>query len=224
MKKETRLERLTRRIRSSGSSVLYPVINLEDHQFGFLEDLLSDFTATGVAIVQARHKRELDEEGRAKFGRMSNYCAEHDMVLIVNDDPLLAATIGASGAHLGRDDMPLLQARKNFPEGLLGKTCRSLEHCRQAFAEGASYAALGAMFPSFSKPEAPLTGPKELRRARLGVGSDPLLVAIGGINEYNFHTIMQAGADLVAAVTVFLDPVSRARTLEDFRRPTGGFA
>ena len=143
-------------------------------------------------------------------------CASVGVPLIVNDDPSLAAAIGAAGVHLGEGDAAIAAARGLLGrDAIIGASCYDDDaRAQAAAAAGASYLAFGAMFPSTTKPHARRAAPGLLHAAaRHGLP----LVAIGGITPDNAGIAIAAGADLVAVVGGVFDapdPVDAARALQ----------
>ena len=154
----------------------------------------------GARVVQYRDKSR-DFARRLESARaLVALCARHGAKLIVNDDVELAASAQAHGVHLGTDDAPLMDARMRLgPAAIIGITCQdSLERARAASEGGADYLAFGAFFPSRTKPNARRASLELLREAR--VNTSLPICAIGGITAENAAAIIEAGADLVAAV------------------------
>jgi thiamine-phosphate pyrophosphorylase len=155
----------------------------------------------GAQLVQYRDKsadrhRRLDE-GNA----LLELCHGHGVLLIINDDVVLATEVGADGVHLGRDDGRIEDARVRLgPRAVIGVSCYdSLERAVQAAHDGADYVAFGSFFGSVNKPtavRAPLTLLVEARR-RLDIP----LCAIGGITPQNGAELVAAGADMLAAIS-----------------------
>ena len=152
----------------------------------------------------------------AQASMLQALCAAHRVPLVVNDDPRLAASVGAAGVHLGAGDAKIATARALLGEGaLIGVSCYDdPARARDAVALGADYVAFGALFPSGTKPGACKADPSLLRQARmLGVP----VVAIGGITPENAAIPIDAGADLLAVVGGVFDapdPVAAARALQ----------
>jgi thiamine-phosphate pyrophosphorylase len=154
----------------------------------------------GARVIQYRDKQAERGTRETTARRLAGLCRSHGIPLIINDDIGLAARSGASGVHLGRSDSPLLEARKQLgPAAIIGISCyNNLDRARAAVAGGADYVAFGRFFPSASKPDAVPAAPGLLIRAR-----DLLevpLVAIGGITPDNGAALLEAGADLLAAI------------------------
>ena len=154
----------------------------------------------GARVIQYRNKRDDQEMRRLEAMSLLEVCRRHDVLFIVNDDVALAAAIGADGVHLGRDDMPPVQARRFLgDDALIGVSCyNNLENAKHAAALGADYVALGRFFPSSSKPEAVPADTHLLRRVRTLVTLP--IVAIGGITPQNGGPLIRAGADMLAAI------------------------
>jgi thiamine-phosphate pyrophosphorylase len=140
-------------------------------------------------------------------------CATAGVPLIVNDDPALAAAVGAAGVHLGEDDGDIAAARALLgADAIIGVSCYDdAGRAHAAAAAGADYLAFGAFFPSSTKPGARHARPGLLRQA---ASLDLPRVAIGGITPDNAPALIAAGADLVAVVSGVFDapdPIAAAR-------------
>ena len=156
--------------------------------------------AAGATWLQYRNKTADAALRLEQATALQALCAPHGAPLIINDDPALAHAVGAAGVHLGGTD------------GDIGASCYDqLANAARAVAEGASYVAFGAFFPTTTKVTASRATPDLLRQsAALGVPR----VAIGGLSPDNVGPIIAAGADLVAVVSgIFAapDPVATQR-------------
>ncbi|QOZ82327.1 MULTISPECIES: thiamine phosphate synthase [Chromobacterium] len=184
---------------------------------------LAQAAAPHIDILQYRNKSPNAALRLEQARALAELCRRHGVVFIVNDDVELAASVGADGVHLGRDDAALSAARRRLGAGaLIGASCYdSLERARRAVAAGASYVAFGAVFPSGTKPDA--------ARAELGLfaearGLGAPLVAIGGIDAGNAGQVLAAGADAIAVIGgVFgaADPAGAASELAEICRRSG---
>ncbi|MDX1550394.1 MAG: thiamine phosphate synthase [Lysobacter spongiicola] len=166
--------------------------------------------AAGACWLQYRNKHADATLREEQALELLSLCRRHGVPLLVNDDWRLAARIGADGAHLGEDDGGLPAARGALgPDAWLGASCYDrIELARKAVADGASYVAFGAFFPSPTKPGARrATAPLLSEASALGVP----VVAIGGISPDNGRPLVEAGADLLAVISgVFDAPDPRA--------------
>lgn len=154
----------------------------------------------GAAIVQYRDKSDDHWRREAEARALLELCHRYDRPLLINDDVALALTIGADGVHLGRGDGALFLARQQLgPNAIIGATCHdSLLFAAEAAAQGASYLAFGAIYPSTTKPGVPGATLAILTAARrFGLP----IVAIGGISADNAAPVIAAGVDCVAVIS-----------------------
>jgi thiamine-phosphate pyrophosphorylase len=177
--------------------------------------------AGGAALLQYRAKALAPEVALGQARELAAACREHGALFIVNDALDLALACGADGVHLGRDDMDVAAARARWPHGVIGVSCYAQpEAARAARAAGASYVAIGSVFPSATKPgavRAPLEAIGIARRA----GGLPVC-AIGGITPVNARDAVAAGADMVAVISALFeapDVADAARRLSDLFEP-----
>lgn len=166
-------------------------------------DTLLQMTATalsaGLACLQYRNKQADAALALNQARALRDLCAHYNTPLIINDDAELAASIGATGVHLGGDDADVQATRERYGSALLiGASCyNDMQRAERACAAGADYVAFGAMFPSSTKPKAVRASAALLTQART---LQVPVVAIGGITPDNGRAIVQAGADLLAAI------------------------
>ncbi len=167
--------------------------------------------AGGARIIQYRDKLSAPVVREAIARTLADLSHEHAALFLVNDDAALARTVGADGVHLGREDMTIEQARELLgPGAVIGVSCyNDLERASAAERAGADYVAFGRFFPSRTKPQAAPATPALLRQARAALRVP--IVAIGGITPDNGASLIDAGADALAAIEgVFGQPDVRA--------------
>lgn len=154
----------------------------------------------GAAIIQYRDKRSVAAQRVKIARRLLELCRAHDALFIVNDDIALAKMVDADGVHIGRDDTPLSQARAGVGnDKLVGVSCyNSVELACKAADGGADYVAFGCFFASVNKPGAARASLAVLRAARRRITLP--IVAIGGITADNGAPLIDAGADMLAAI------------------------
>jgi len=158
----------------------------------------------GAIAVQYRHKHAPPALREVQASALARLHAARGALFIVNDDPALAAAVGADGVHLGEDDPGIMIAREIVgPDRLIGISCyNDFERAREAVLAGADYVAFGSFFPSSTKPGA--------RRAEIALLArahelDVPVVAIGGIHSDNARSLVDAGADAIAAIRDVFD-------------------
>lgn len=162
-------------------------------------DLLARVLDAGpVAALQIRLKDHAPGEIEALAAPLVAIAQERGVAAIINDDPRLAARLGADGVHVGQDDAGVAEARAAMGKGaIVGATCHDSRHLAMTAAEqGADYVAFGAFFDTATKR--PKTSASvELLEWWSEVFEIPC-VAIGGITTANAAPLIEAGADFIA--------------------------
>lgn len=180
-------------------------------------EVIAEVTAAirgGAAIIQYRDKQPRHDDKLAI--QLCRICRSRQVPLIVNDDIDLAQRIGADGVHLGREDGNIGQARQRLGQDfIIGSSCyNSIQLAIEAEKNGASYVAFGRFFSSNTKP---LATPASLSTLRLAEKTLTLpIVAIGGIVPRNGAQLLDAGADILAAIGGIFDhdPEQAARNYQ----------
>ncbi len=194
---------------------LYAITPQRYPDLGRLCDEVRDVLKGGATMVQFRDKSDDSAWREEAAGILLELCNTHGAALVINDDVQLAMKTGASGVHLGRDDMaPQLAREKLGSDRLIGVSCyNSLDLARRAAADGADYLAFGSVFASGSKPGAVHCPPAVLTQARcLGLP----VVAIGGITPDNACAVVNAGADSLAVIGAVFNAADVRSAAESF--------
>jgi thiamine-phosphate pyrophosphorylase len=154
----------------------------------------------GARIVQFRDKSADAAARRRRAQGVLAACRAHGALCIINDDPDLAAELGADGVHLGQDDASATHARAIVgPDKLVGVSCYDrMELALAGIAAGADYVAFGSVWPSATKPGATRASLSLLRDANRKLCVP--VVAIGGITRENAAATVAAGAHCIAVV------------------------
>lgn len=174
-----------------------------------------ELAAAGVRLLQYRDKaasaRALLQTSRRLVSSL-NSCG---CSLIVNDRPDVAVLAGATGVHVGQEDLDPEQARAVVGEEMwVGVSTHNVEQFGRAAATSANYIAVGPIFATASKANPdPVVGLELIRQVR------PLthkpIVAIGGITLERAASVIAAGADSVAVIR---DVLCAAKPAEQARR------
>ena len=202
---------------------LYVILDRTATRGRELEDVLDAVIAGGCRLVQLREKTWPSGVLLPVAERLRQRCREAGVTFIVNDRVDLALAVDADGVHVGQDDLPPRAARPLLRPGMiLGRSTHSPGQAGAAQADGADYVAVGAMFPTATKPDFELVGPELVRAVRPEIRVP--LVGIGGITLANVGEVIGAGADGVAVISAvcgapdpadatrrFLDAIRRAR-------------
>lgn len=159
----------------------------------------------GADILQMREKNkarpELTHLGRA----LSQLCRDRGSIFIVNDDPVLAMEVNASGVHLGQDDIkryPIKEARRILGrDKIIGVSTHSIDEFRKANDDDVDYIAFGPVFPTKTKDY--FIGTKDIKSV-LQVAKKPVFF-IGGINISNVDELLRLGAKNIALIRDILE-------------------
>lgn len=181
-----------------------------------LSQRVAGYLRGGARVIQYRDKSGDTGRRQREAGKLLSLCRQAGVPLLINDDVGLAATVGADGVHLGRDDADIHIARKTLgANAIIGVSCYNLiDRARQAVAGGADYVAFGSVFGSGTKPDAARVELSLLTRARQQLPCP--IVAIGGITADNGAVVVAAGADLLAVIGGLQqgDPEQAARRID----------
>ena len=154
----------------------------------------------GVRFVQLRMKHASREEIVREATAVRRATAGTETLFIVNDDPSIAAEVGADGVHVGQGDMPPAEVRARFPElQIVGLSTHSLEQAEASRSQPVDYIGVGPVYATPTKeiPD-PTLGP-ELAGRMVAAANVPA-VAIGGINAETLPPVLAAGARNFAVV------------------------
>lgn len=182
---------------------------------GELDEFLARVLEAGVDMVQLREKNMEAGPLLAHCEVVRRRTAEFGALFIVNDRVDLALAAGADGVHLGQDDLPAGEARRQMgPVPLIGLSTHSPAQFLEAWEAGADYAAVGPVFATPTKPGRPAVG-LDLVAFSADRAPGPVF-AIGGIDAENLSRVMEAGARRIAvvrALTESADPGAATRRL-----------
>jgi thiamine-phosphate pyrophosphorylase len=185
-------------------------------------DVAKNLNDAGVRLFQYRNKRASTRELLQASSGLAAELAQRGALFFVNDRPDIAFLSGASGVHVGQNDLPIAESRAVMGKGkFLGISAHNLEQFRLAAMSDADYIALGPVFATDSKANPdPVVGTAMIQKARK-LTQKPI-VAIGGISLERVKEVMEAGADSVAVISDLLkakDPAKRAGQFLDLLEP-----
>jgi thiamine-phosphate pyrophosphorylase len=171
---------------------------LTDPEVGYVE-LARLMVTRRVRFVQLRMKGSPREEVR-EVALALREVVRAPSLLIINDDPELAAGIGADGVHLGQDDMPYAEARAIVGAGaVIGLSTHNVDQTRAACALGPDYIGVGPVYPTPTKaiPD-PAIGIGGMR-VMLAAATVPAVV-LGSIDHETAPEVLRGGARNISAV------------------------
>lgn len=192
---------------------IYPIIDTDACDARALDPLAVAAACVrgGAKLLQLRVKAWPSARFLALADEMVRASASGGAKVIVNDRADIARLAGASGVHVGQDDLPPASVREIFPDGAIGLSTHDRAQVDEALASAADYVAVGPIYATSTKD----TGysARGLDLVRYAAGRGKPIVAIGGINLDRAPEVIAAGATAVAVITDLLtgDPEARVR-------------
>ncbi|WP_424832179.1 thiamine phosphate synthase [Ruegeria sp.] len=185
----------------------YPIF---DHS-----DWLRRMLPLGVKLVQLRIKDQPEKVVREQIAVSRDLCRAHGAVLVVNDYWQQAIDLGCDWIHLGQEDLDDADLKAIRKAGLkLGFSTHDDGELERVLAMDPDYVALGPVYPTIlKKMKWHQQGLPRVTEWKARVGDIPL-VGIGGMNVERAPGVLEAGADIVSAVTditLNADPEARVR-------------
>lgn len=175
----------------------------------------------GCRWIQLRMKDATAEEVLECARQVQPLCRRYGATFILDDHVELVEMAGADGVHLGKNDMPVDEARKILgTDRIIGGTANTLEDVVRLHGQGADYIGCGPFrFTTTKKKLAPVLGLEGYRAIVAGMkktGIRTPMVAIGGITVNDIPSIMETGVDGIALSGAILnapDPVEMTRRI-----------
>ena len=157
----------------------------------------------GCRWIQLRMKDASDDEVRKAAAVIQPMCKEHDAIFLLDDRVELAKELKADGVHLGKNDMPVDEARRVLGEDyIIGGTANTFEDIERLARQGADYIGCGPFrFTTTKKNLAPvlgIEGYREIIKKMEEAGIDLPVVAIGGITADDIDDILATGVRGIA--------------------------
>lgn len=170
----------------------------------------------GITLLQLREKDKSTREYMDLAEKVHTLTKKYNVPLIIDDRVDVALAIDAEGVHVGQSDMPVSIARKLMGDDkIVGATTKTVEQAVEAYAQGADYLGVGAIYPTTTKVKTVLTSTETLGNICSAV---PIPVnAIGGLNKNNIDVLKGipiAGICVVSAIMKADDPKQAAVELQ----------
>ena len=178
---------------------LYLVTNrYQDSLESFLEKV-ETACRSGVTIVQLREKNLTTNQYYQLAKQVKEITDAYQVPLIIDDRLDVCLAVDAAGLHIGDDELPVSVARQVLgPEKILGVTAKTVKRALEAEEGGANYLGTGAIFPTTTKENAPITLISTLKTICQRVAIP--VVAIGGLTSENIGQLIGTGIAGVAVV------------------------
>ena len=178
---------------------LYLVTNrYQDSVESFLEKI-ETACRSGVTIVQLREKNLTTNQYYQLAKQVKEITDAYQVPLIIDDRLDVCLAVDAAGLHIGDDELPVSVARQVLgSEKILGVTAKTVKRALEAEEGGADYLGTGAIFPTTTKENAPITLISTLKTICQTVAIP--VVAIGGLTSENIEQLIGTGIAGVAVV------------------------
>ena len=173
----------------------------------------------GCRWIQLRMKDATDDEVRPIAVEAQKLCRAYGAKFIIDDRVALVRELGADGVHLGKNDMPIREARQILgPDYIIGGTANTFEEAKAHYEASANYIGCGPFrFTTTKKKLAPVLGLdgyrhiiQQMRAANITIP----VVAIGGITKDDIPAILQTGITGIALSGTVLradDPIAEMK-------------
>lgn len=173
----------------------------------------------GCRWIQLRMKDATDDEVRPIAVEAQKLCRAYGATFIIDDRVALVRELVADGVHLGKNDMPIREARQILgPDFIIGGTANTFEDAKAHYEASADYIGCGPFrFTTTKQKLAPVLGldgyrqiTRKLRAANITIP----VVAIGGITKDDIPAILQTGITGIALSGTVLradDPIAEMK-------------
>lgn len=175
----------------------------------------------GCRWIQLRMKDASPEELEQEALRVQSLCKSYGATFIIDDHVSLVKKIQADGVHLGKNDMPIAEARAILGKGfIIGGTANTFDDVKAHHEAGADYIGCGPFrFTTTKKNLSPvlgLEGYRSIVTQMKEAGIRLPIVAIGGITFEDIPAIMETGVSGIALSGTILraaDPVAETKRI-----------
>ena len=157
----------------------------------------------GCRWIQLRMKDATDDEVRPVAIEAQKLCREYGATFVIDDRVALVKELHADGVHLGKNDMPIAEARRILgPDYIIGGTANTIWDVKAHYAAGADYIGCGPFrFTTTKQKLSPVLGLDGYRRIIIEMRAahiDIPIVAIGGITKDDIPAILATGITGIA--------------------------
>lgn len=175
----------------------------------------------GCRWVQLRMKEATEAEFMDAAAEIGRLCKEHGATFVLDDHVEWVEKTGADGVHLGKNDMPIDEARKILGnDKIIGGTANTFEDVERLYRQGANYIGCGPFrFTTTKKNLSPvlgLEGYQHIVDQMKSHGINLSIVAIGGILESDIKSILATGVSGIAVSGGILNAENPAEEMQRF--------
>ncbi len=175
----------------------------------------------GCRWIQLRMKDAEEAEFLSAAKQIAAMCKEYGATFLLDDHVEWVEKTGADGVHLGKNDMPVDEARKILgADRIIGGTANTFEDVERLWRQGANYIGCGPYrFTTTKKNLSPVLGLEGYRHI-IGQmkehGINLPVVAIGGILQPDIKDVMATGVSGIAVSGAVLNAENPAEEMKRF--------
>lgn len=155
----------------------------------------------GVDIIQLREKTLDDTAFLRQAVLLKEITDRYGVPLIINDNLSVAKAVGAFGVHVGNNDIPPSEVRRQWPDCRhIGYSVEYISQLNTAETATADCLGISPVFSTVTKTDTVTEWGLD-GIARIRSLTDKPLIAIGNMNAQNAASVIQAGANSIAVVS-----------------------
>ncbi|MES5134570.1 thiamine phosphate synthase [Prevotella amnii] len=196
-------------------------ITHKNKRFGYLEGAMLALKG-GCKWVQLRMKEASDSDFLSLGKKISTLCKAYGATFIVDDRVEMVKYLNADGVHLGKNDMPIEEARSILSSDkiIIGGTANTFDDIKKLYKEGVNYIGCGPFrYTQTKKQLAPILGIegyKKLLREMKEENINLPIIAIGGIQRSDIAELSEIGLDGIAISSTILcadNPIKEMKSI-----------
>ena len=175
----------------------------------------------GCRWIQLRMKDAQEVEFLLAAKQIGAMCKEYGATFILDDHVEWVGITGADGVHLGKNDMPVDEARNQLGANrIIGGTANTFEDVERLWRQGANYIGCGPYrFTTTKKNLSPVLGLDGYRHITSKLKAPDInlpVVAIGGILQPDIKDVMATGVSGIAVSGAILNAENPVEEMKRF--------
>ncbi|MBR6604288.1 MAG: thiamine phosphate synthase [Prevotella sp.] len=175
----------------------------------------------GCRWIQLRMKEASDADFIAVAEKIAPMCREYGATFILDDRVHLVKQCKVDGVHLGRNDMPITDARAILgSDAIIGGTANTIDDIERLWRDGANYIGCGPFRFTTTKKNLSqilgLDGYQYITNEMKQRGIQLPIVAIGGITAADIKPLLSTGIDGIAVSGAILNATNPSDEMAEF--------
>ncbi|WP_308267286.1 thiamine phosphate synthase [Prevotella sp.] len=175
----------------------------------------------GCRWIQLRMKDAQEVDFLLAAKQIGAMCKEYGATFILDDHVELVGITGADGVHLGKNDMPVDEARNQLGANrIIGGTANTFEDVERLWRQGANYIGCGPYrFTTTKKNLSPVLGLDGYRHIISKMKAHDInipVVAIGGILQPDIKDVIATGVSGIAVSGAILNAENPVEEMKHF--------